>query len=403
MAIRLFLDILVPLVLLLCTLIVVNGALPPKTFDVVKYGAIAHGKTDNTGAFLKAWEDACEYNGRSRIWIPVGTFLLGSVTFAGPCKGSMSFIIKGTLKAPTDSQKFFTDTWIGFRYMANLTVKGGGILDGQGHAAWRYNDCRNNSQCKPLPVSMRFDFITDSKLYNLRSINSKNTHFNIFACENLNISYIRIRAPAESPNTDGIRIGGSNKINISHSLIATGDDCISMLFGSRNIDISDVTCGPGHGISIGSLGRSHEDEHVAGISVRNCTFLDSDNGVRIKTWDPSLYSLAYDIIFKDIFMKNARNPIIIDQQYNPSPIFHSRVQPRSAVQIKDVTFKNIWGTSSSKVAVNIQCSGALPCRNVKLIDINLAYGGPGGRAESLCTNVFGSAFGKMIPDGCLEG
>ncbi|KAK6142252.1 hypothetical protein DH2020_022600 [Rehmannia glutinosa] len=389
MALRCVFDILVPIFLFLCIVIVVNGALPSKTFNVVKYGAIADGNTDNA----QAWKDACKYGGKSRIWVPKGTFLLGSVSFEGSCNGSMAFLIKGTLKAPTDSRNLFIDTWIGFRYLSDLTVKGGGVLDGQGHAAWPYNDCQTNSQCKPLPATLRFDFIRNSRVYNLRSINSKSTHFNIFACQNIDISQLRMSAPANSPNTDGIHIGSSTQIKISHARISTGDDCISMVSGSQNIDIYDVTCGPGHGISVGSLGRSHEHEYVKGISVRNCSFIGSDNGVRIKTWAPSSYSEASDIIFQDIVMQNPRNPIVIDQQYCPSPHCYQ--------QIKDVTFKNIWGISSTKVAVNLQCSGALPCKNVKLINIDLAYNGPGGRATSMCSHVIGSSHGKLVPDGCV--
>ncbi|KAK4420932.1 Exopolygalacturonase [Sesamum alatum] len=367
------------LISFLCTTV---NALPSKTFDVVKYGAVGDGKTDNTQAFVRAWKDACAYGGRSRVWIPAGgTFLLRSVSFEGSCNGSMAFLVKGTLKAPTDpaAGDFFTDTWIGFRYISDLTVKGGGVLDGQGHAAWPYNDCHSNTQCKPLPATL-----------------SKSSHINLFACDNINMSHITLRAPADSPNTDGIHIGSSTKIKISHVGIHTGDDCISMVSGSQNIDIHDVSCGPGHGISIGSLGRSHEHEYVMGISVRNCTFIGSDNGLRIKTWAPSSYSVASDIVFQDIVMKNSRNPIVIDQQYCPSPPCYLQQggSSSSAVQIKDVTFKNIWGVSSTKVAMKLQCSRALPCRNVKLININLAYDGPGGRATSMCSHVIGSSSGK---------
>lgn len=129
-------------------------------------------------------------------------------------------------------------------------------------------------------LTLRFDFITNSKVNHLRSINSKNTHINLFACRNMDISKIRMTAPASSPNTDGIHIGLSSNIKISRSVIQTGDDCISMVSGSRNIEINDVSCGPGHGISVGSLGRSHEGEYVAGISVRNCTFKGADNGLK---------------------------------------------------------------------------------------------------------------------------
>lgn len=155
-------------------------------------------------------------------------------------------------------------------------------------------------------------------MQNILSLNSKSTHFNIFACENMNISRVKLSAPSDSPNTDGIHIGSSSNIKISNSVIGTGDDCVSMVSGSQFIDINGVSCGPGHGISIGSLGRSHAHEYVKGITVRNCSFIGSDNGIRIKTWSPSLYSVASGFVFEDIIMKNSRNPIIIDQQYCPS-------------------------------------------------------------------------------------
>ncbi|CAA3007119.1 exopolygalacturonase-like [Olea europaea subsp. europaea] len=376
--------------------------LPPKLFDVRNYGAIADGKTYNTEAFLKAWKDACAYHGRSRFYIAPGTFLLGSVTFEGQCKGSMAFILKGTLKAPTEHSKFSTATWISFRYLDDFTVKGGGYLDGQGKFAWPYNDCSKNSNCGPLPVSMSFDFVNNSRIHHLKSINSKNTHFSIFACYNLDINKVRITAPEDSPNTDGIRIGHSRKIKISSTVIGTGDDCISMLYGSEDIEISNVACGPGHGISVGSLGRSHEEEYVSRISVKNSSFIGTQNGLRIKTWSPSLYSLASDMNFEDISMNNVRNPIVIDQQYCPFPPCgiwgHSS---SSAVQIKNVKFRNIWGTSNSKVAIVLKCSGLMPCQDIELRDINLVYNGPGGRATSLCFNVKGSAYGKQLPPPCF--
>lgn len=139
------------------------------------------------------------------------------------------------------------------------------------------------------------------------------------------MSNIRISAPGDSPNTDGIHIGDSTNINIFHSTISTGDDCISLVSGSKGINVSDVFCGPGHGISVGSLGRSKDEETVKGLMVKNCTFTNTTNGVRIKTWAPSNVGLASSFIFEDIIVNDAYNPIIIDQQYCPSRSCYTKV------------------------------------------------------------------------------
>ncbi|KAI3726841.1 hypothetical protein L1987_66647 [Smallanthus sonchifolius] len=371
----------------------------PATFNVLSYGALPNRITDNTKAFLRAWNDACEHHGGGRVWIPRGMYMLDSVVFVGPCKGPVDFVIKGSLEASSNPSKFFIDHWIAFKYVDQLTVGGGGYLLGHGGAGWHYNDCATNSRCRPLPVTMRFDFVTNSRISHIRSVNSKNAHFNLFACHNFNMTNIRISAPADSPNTDGIHIGSSTMIKIQDSIISTGDDCISILSGSRDILVTGVHCGPGHGFSIGSLGGSHNKENVTGIVIRNSTLIGTQNGLRIKTWAPSLPSLASDIMFDDIIMVNVNNPIFIDQQYCPQPPCNRRAQ--SNVQIRNVTFRKVRGTSSSKFAVKIQCSKHVPCKGINLVNINLAYRGPEGLVASSCLNVLGKSYGPQLPSGCL--
>ena len=100
------------------------------------------------------------------------------------------------------------------------------------------------------------------------------------------------------------------------SQIATVDDCISLNNKSKQIKITNVTCGPGHGISIGSLGKYTNEEPVEGIIVKNCMIINTTNGVRIKTWPASAASsTATDMQFLNIIMVNVSNPILIDQEY----------------------------------------------------------------------------------------
>nr|XP_023925812.1 exopolygalacturonase-like [Quercus suber] len=370
-----------------------------KDFNVKNYGAIADGSTDNSKAFLKAWKEACEWTGRARVWIPIGTYRVNSVKFEGPCKGPIAFVIKGYLKAPTEPSLFITQNWINFRYINNLTVSGGGVLDGQGKEAWTYNDCNKNPNCPSLPTTMRFDFVTNAWVHHLRSINSKNTHFVVFGCVEVKFTNTRISAPADSPNTDGIKMANSRGIKIQQTTIRTGDDCIAMLAGTRHVRIFNVTCGPGHGISIGSLGKDGDQNDLFDIRVRNCSFHNTSDGIRIKTWASPGIGKVSALIYEDIFMNQVGNPIIIDQEYCPYP--PCKTQP-SRVQISNVTYRNIWGYSGSKVAVTFRCSQSTPCRDLVMENINLHYHGRDGEGSTaLCNNVKGESLGPQNPASCI--
>lgn len=107
-------------------------------------------------AFLRAWNDACDHDGGGIVLIPDGTYMVGPVVFVGPCKGPVGFVIKGSLEASNNPSQFFIDHWIGFKYVDQLTVAGGGYLLGHGGAAWHYNDCATNHRCRTLPVVSLF-------------------------------------------------------------------------------------------------------------------------------------------------------------------------------------------------------------------------------------------------------
>ncbi|CAN6573376.1 unnamed protein product [Malus baccata var. baccata] len=107
----------------------------------------------------------------------------------------------------------------------------------------------------------------------------------ILNCKHITISNLHIIAPENSPNTDGIDISVSCYVNIHDSAVGTRDDCITIINGSSYINITNIACGPGHGIrySVGSLGEHGAYDTAEAIHVRNCTFNGTQNGARIKT------------------------------------------------------------------------------------------------------------------------
>ncbi|XP_077218829.1 exopolygalacturonase-like [Tasmannia lanceolata] len=370
-------------------------------FDVTKYGADPGCSKDSTKAFTDAWTAACSFPGTATWLVPTGTFLVGELKFNGPCANkaqSPAAEIRGTLRAPGSLSSFTSDAWVLFRNLDGLTISGGGMLDGQGAAeAWQKTTCHSGGKCKFMPVSMRFIGNNNGKIQNINFQNGKAFHLVINNCVGVDVSGVHATAPEDSPNTDGIHISGSTHVHVTNCKIGVGDDCVSIGDGNTDISIEGVTCGPGHGISVGSLGKYARETGVTGVHVKNCTLTGTTNGVRIKTWNGSPTLKASNFTFEDITMNKVSFPIIIDQNYCPG---HNCGSKPSAVQISDIIYQNIKGTSFTKLAVNLICSSGAPCQRVQLNNIDLTYQDASQKVASMCQNVKPTLSGVQNPPAC---
>ncbi|KAJ0034326.1 hypothetical protein Pint_26370 [Pistacia integerrima] len=368
-----------------------------EAYNVISFGAKPDGQTDSTQAFTNAWEAACKSTMPATINVPKGRFLIKPMFFNGTCNNKIVFQINGTIVAPS-SYSALGDSgfWIMFYKVSGLIIRGG-TFDAKGAAYWA---CRKSGKsCPPLPRSLTFMESSNIVVSGLKSLNSRYFHIAIDDCENIALKKLNISAPSWSPNTDGIHIQSSSGISITDSSIKTGDDCISLGPGSKNLLIKRITCGPGHGISIGSLGDSAHEDGVENVTISDSTFSRTQNGVRIKTWARPSNGFAKNINFQNIIMKNAYNPIIIDQYYCPGR--KGCPNQSSGVKISGVTYKNIKGTSATKVAINFDCSSSNPCTGIELQDINLSYNNSEAAASAYCKHAQGSSSGVEVPKSCL--
>ncbi|KAG8094797.1 hypothetical protein GUJ93_ZPchr0012g19039 [Zizania palustris] len=367
---------------------------PGGCFDITELGATGNGRTDSTKAVMEAWTSACGGTGKQTIVIPNGDFLTGALNLTGPCTGDVTIQLDGNLLGSNDLRKYKTN-WIEVRHVDNLAITGKGKLDGQGPGVWSKNSCAKNYNCKILPNTLVLNKVNNGVVSGITLLNAKFFHMKIYRCNDVTIRDVTITAPEDSPNTDGIHVTDSSKISIFSTTIGTGDDCISIGPGSDGINITGVTCGPGHGISVGSLGRYKDEKDVTDITVKDCVLKNTANGVRIKSYEdsPSLIT-ASKLTYENIKMEDVANPIIIDQKYCPNQMCPSN--GNSKVIVKDVTFKNITGTSSTPEAVSFICSDKLPCRGVHMKDVNVEFSGTNNKTMAICNNA------KVTATGCLK-
>ncbi|KAM2565807.1 polygalacturonase-like isoform X1 [Malus sylvestris] len=366
-----------------------------ETVSVNDFGAEGDGETDDTKAFEMAWKVAC--SSKEAVMVaPKKTYRIKPIRFSGPCKSQLTVQILGTLIASDDRSDFSKDGrhWLIFDSVSNLVVEGGGAINGNGKNWWQ-NSCKTDKSkpCKDAPMALTFCKSKNLMVRNLTIQDGQQIHVSFQKCMNVEVSNLSITAPPKSPNTDGIHVTDTQNILITSCVIATGDDCLSIVNGSKTVQASNITCGSGHGISIGSLGSGNSKAYVSDITVNGAKLYGTTNGIRIKTWQGGSGS-ASNIRFQNIEMHNVTNPILIDQYYCDRKI--PCKEQRSAVEVKNVVYKNIKGTSASDVAIKFDCSKSFPCLGIMLQDINLQHEGR-KTAKALCNNVNVTSIGVVCP------
>ncbi|KAL6007029.1 hypothetical protein ACLOJK_032525 [Asimina triloba] len=183
---------------------------------------------------------------------------------------------------------------------------------------------------------------------------------------------------------------------------------------------------------IGSLGKDNTMNTVTQVVLDTATLRGTTNGLRIKTWQGgSGYVRA--VRFANVKMIDVANPIIIDQFYcDSSTPCQNQAKPAdllryasrnvflefklkenntvaccsgvhrwtSAVQISQIMYENISGTSKTPEVMKFACSDTFPCSNIVLADINLET--DSGDAETFCNCAVGFDYGVVRPSAeCL--
>ncbi|ONK81300.1 uncharacterized protein A4U43_C01F27570 [Asparagus officinalis] len=344
-------------------------------FNVLEYGAKGNGASDDTKAFLDAWADTCKA-AVSTMVVPSGyRFLIGPISFMGPCQPKIVFQLDGKIIAPTSPKAWGSGLlqWIEFKKLeGGIRIQGNGTIEGQGSAWWpnlKLNTYQDNAGKMPQtrPTALRFYGSYNVTVTGITIQNSPQFHLKFDNCQAVQVFNMTVSSPGDSPNTDGIHLQNSVDVSIHHTTLSCGDDCVSIQTGCSNVHVHNVDCGPGHGISIGSLGKGKTQACVSDITVRNVRMNNTLAGVRIKTWQGGSGSVR-NIKFSNIQVSEVKTPIDIDQFYCDGPN-HCKNES-SALALSQISYEKIKGTYTVQ-PVYLACSDNFPCYNISLTDIEL--------------------------------
>eukprot|EP00935_MAST-01C_sp_MAST-1C-sp1_P000853 g853.t1 len=240
----------------------------PKGCDVTQYGAVGDNKTEATSSFTAAIR-ACQ--GRSAVIVPApGAYLIRPVELLShtmliiepgamlvawggvgwqngwpnsttrTCSAS-PYQTKRPVILPELESLLYGDA------IQNVTVTGGGTIDGQG---WRWWPLRDKSDywhhCRPHLIRIHGSGGSDDlashdiAFNNIRLYNSPRFNFHVHAAR---ARYTRIAIVADGCplNTDGFNVGG-DEVYIADSTVHNGDDCVPLGKNTSNVVVERVTC-----------------------------------------------------------------------------------------------------------------------------------------------------------------
>ena len=231
----------------------------------------------------------------------------------------------------------------------NVTISGGGLIDGRGQVWWDYvkgvKDSGVLGTDHPRPMGMLIDHSKHVTVENITFQNAGFWQIVPYYSDYLTFRNLRVLAPQRgAPNTDGLDPFSSSHITIDHYFSSVGDDNIAIKSGAINspgpdapstdITITDCTFEAGHGLSIGS--------EVAGgvqhVHAERISFKGTDQGIRVKSNRDRGNDIS-DLTFKDITMDSVKTSILISEYY-PKVMPEGEV-PAEKVQRLTPHFHNI--------------------------------------------------------------
>ncbi|OAY62011.1 probable polygalacturonase [Manihot esculenta] len=352
-----------------------SAAIRPHSVSITEFGAVGDGVTLNTKAFQNAifYLNSFADKGGAKLFVPAGQWLTGSFDLISHLTlwldkdavilgstNSDDWPVVDPLPSYGRGRELPGKRHRSLIYGRNLTdvvITGdNGTIDGQGSNWWNWFHTKTLNYTRPHLVELMNS--SGIVISNLTFINSPFWTIHPVYCSQVIVQNVTIRAPLDSPNTDGIDPDSSDDVCIEDCYISTGDDLIAIKSGwdeygisyarpCRNIIIRRLVgqTRTSAGIAIGS----EMSGGVSEVHAENIQFYNSNTGIRIKT-SPGRGGYVRDIYISNITLTDVKIAIRFTGHYGEHPDEH--YDPEALPTVERITIEDIAGD-------NIQYAGIL--------------------------------------------
>jgi polygalacturonase len=317
--------------------------IPDAKVSIVDFGAVADGRTMNTKAINEAIT-ASSVKGGGIVVIPPGMWLTGPIEMKSNIElrietGAMVFFSPRFEDYPMPAKGTKVTSPIFGRGLKNIALTGKGVFNGNGHVwrpvkkekltEWQWKELvasggivtsdgnmwwpskeamngeeyltnlrKEKKNPTPEEIAMAREFLrpnmvdfvgcTNVLIDGPTFTNSPGWALHPTDCENLIIRNTTVVNNWWGQNTDGADISACRNVLFYRNTLDGGDDAICMKssftskreFALENVVIADCIVYHGHG---GFVIGSNTDGGMRNISVKNCTFIGTDIGLRFKS------------------------------------------------------------------------------------------------------------------------
>jgi len=363
--------------------------IPTNVFNVTSYGAVGNGSTDNTAAISNAiFAASAAGGGTVEIPAAAGAYLCGPLFFRSSINlqidtnATLKMLPRGTWPGGASPPDFITGS-----ILHDIEISGSGTIDGSATSSGWWNGLSTSAR----PYMITLNKCQRVLIQDVTMKSAPKMHISIKGKSgDITIQGITINTPV-SPNTDGIDLVGTNCL-VQNCSISDGDDNIAL--GTSSADtptaltiVTNCAFGIGHGMSIGG----NTAGGVSNLTVINCTFNNTDYGIRMKSDNVTSGSggaggVAQNLSYLNLRMTNiTRGAIVIYSYYNefgtpvgisPSTAASQSIGSTNIPIWRNITISNLYALVTSNgttpgIAGIIWGRIESPVTNITLSHVNI--------------------------------